>query len=80
MIDHLESDKHAQLDHRLQSLRVLVLDEADRLLDMGFRPSLETIFKYLPAAGRKQTLLFSATLPDGVMDIVKKTLRPGYQV
>lgn len=76
LIDHLENGQ-AKLHDRLQSLRVLVLDEADRLLDMGFLPSLKTIFSHLPVA--RQTLLFSATLPAEVMGIVKQTLRAPYE-
>ena len=44
----------------LAAIRILVLDEADRMLDMGFRPQVEQILRLLPA--RRQTMLFSATL------------------
>jgi superfamily II DNA/RNA helicase len=44
----------------LSSIRILVLDEADRMLDMGFKPQVEKILRLLPA--KRQTMLFSATL------------------
>ena len=56
LVDHLQRRTAS-----LQTVRVLVLDEADRMLDMGFRPQLERILRALPQA--RQTLLFSATLP-----------------
>jgi superfamily II DNA/RNA helicase len=66
-IDHLE---RGRID--LSRLQMLVLDEADRMLDMGFMPDVERICEALPAD--RQTLLFSATL-DGIMDIGKRFLR-----
>ncbi len=66
-IDHLE---RGRID--LSRLQMLVLDEADRMLDMGFMPDVERICAALPA--ERQTLLFSATL-DGIMDIGKRFLR-----
>ena len=61
------------IDRRLVSLRdirVLVLDEADRMLDMGFRPQVDRILRDVPE--NRQTLLFSATLEGAVMDLARR--------
>jgi ATP-dependent RNA helicase RhlE len=65
LIDHLD-----QGTVHLASIRVLVLDEADRMLDMGFLPPLRRILTELPA--ERQTLLFSATLPSEVTRLAKE--------
>ena len=69
LIDHLENEG---LRERMSNLRVLVLDEADQLLEMGFRPSIEKILSYLPR--NRQTLLFSATVPDAVKQIAANAM------
>jgi len=55
---------------RLDSIRFAVLDEADRMLDMGFVDDMKTILWAMPE--ERQTLLFSATMPSTVMDLVNK--------
>lgn len=62
LLDHLNRET-VQLD----ALQTLVLDEADRMLDMGFMPDIETIIDYAPI--NRQTLLFSATWPDEIARI-----------
>jgi ATP-dependent RNA helicase DbpA len=51
----------------VQSVKMVVVDEADTMLDMGFSEEVESIFDYLPR--KRQTLLFSATYPDGIANI-----------
>ncbi|MBE6888038.1 MAG: DEAD/DEAH box helicase [Ruminococcaceae bacterium] len=53
---------------KLQDLRMIVLDEADEMLNMGFREDIETILKAVPQ--ERQTVLFSATMPKEILDIV----------
>ena len=55
------------------SLRVVVLDEADRMLDMGFIDDISTILFF--AKNRKQTLLFSATMPYEVINLSRKYMK-----
>ncbi len=67
LLDHFERG-HAPL----RSLDVLVLDEADRMLDIGFLPDIRRVLRHIPA--RRQTLLFSATLPPEIVTLSKEML------
>ncbi len=58
---------------RMETVRTVVLDEADRMLDMGFVDDMKTILWAMP--DDRQTLLFSATMPDSVRDIANKFQR-----
>ena len=62
-------------------LSALVFDEADRLLDQGFWPEIQEIMRLLPTPQEKdrQTLMFSATVPQEVVGLVRSTLKPGFQ-
>ncbi|WP_432649665.1 DEAD/DEAH box helicase [Huintestinicola sp.] len=55
---------------RLENLRTIILDEADEMLNMGFREDIETILQYVPE--ERQTVLFSATMPPPIMAITKQ--------
>ena len=55
---------------KLENLRTIVLDEADEMLNMGFREDIETILSFVPK--ERQTVLFSATMPPPIMAITKE--------
>eukprot|EP00983_Pelagomonas_calceolata_P119991 1160658-Pelagomonas_calceolata.AAC.4 len=59
----------------MRELRVLVCDEADNLLDMGFKPTIVKILQNLPPKDQRQALLFSATFPADVKDLAKFALK-----
>ena len=63
---------------RLDNVKIVVLDEADQMLDIGFRPAVETILRVIPDG--RQTLLLSATMPAGVLELADKYLKDPVQV
>jgi ATP-dependent RNA helicase RhlE len=68
LLDHVQSKTV-----NLQQVGILVLDEADRMLDMGFMPDIKRILSLIPA--KRQTLLFSATFSDEIRRLAKEILR-----
>ena len=68
LIDHLE---HKSVS--LSQVGILVLDEADRMLDMGFAPQLKQILNHVPK--ERQTLLFSATMPPAIVQIASNYMK-----
>ena len=67
LLDHLKHP-YAKLDH----IEHLVLDEADRMLDMGFLPDIRRLLRHLPR--KRQTLFFSATMPDPIVVLTREML------
>jgi ATP-dependent RNA helicase RhlE len=68
LLDHLQYDYV-----RFDAIEVLVLDEADRMLDMGFLPDIRRVLKHVPQ--KRQTLFFSATMPTAIAGLAREMLR-----
>lgn len=73
LVDHLQRGAASLL-----ATEILVLDEVDRMLDMGFAPQLNAILRCLPKT--RQTLLFSATVPEDILKLAAKFLRDPVKV
>lgn len=78
-INDLLSDQSTGMS--MENIEAFVLDEADRLLDIGFAPAIEDIQSYMPSreVRPRQTLMFSATVPKEVVGLVRKTMRPDFK-
>ncbi len=73
LLDHME-----QKTLRLDAVKVLILDEADRMLDMGFAPQINRILAEVPK--ERQTMLFSATMPEQITKIAVKHMKTPLRV
>src|SRR3990167_4034288 len=65
VMDHLD-----RRTLKLDNVKIVILDEADEMLDMGILEDIEFILKKIP--GQRQTILFSATMPQAILDLAKK--------
>ncbi|KAJ3145523.1 hypothetical protein HDU89_007019 [Geranomyces variabilis] len=74
LLDMLENEPDFR--RKIQGLQTLIFDEADQLLEMGFRDAIDAIVAKLPA--KRQTFMFSATLSPQIQAIARKTLQPDY--
>ncbi len=73
IIDHLKSKRL-----HLRNVGVLVLDEADRMLDMGFAPQIKQVLEHVPK--ERQTMLFSATMPSAIVKIASQYMKSPVRV
>lgn len=71
-------DLHQRGKIMLHDIKIFVLDEADRMLDMGFMPDIEQLVKILPK--NRQTLLFSATMPDEIRKLAQNLLKTPVEI
>lgn len=74
LLDHLEQRRLS-----LRSVDTFILDEADRMLDMGFLPDIRRLIRYL-GEGERQTLMFSATFPDAIANLASRLMKDPVRV
>jgi len=65
VMDHLD-----RRTLKMEGVKIIILDEADEMLDMGFRENIETIMRKIPQ--QRQTIFFSATMPKAILDLTKR--------
>lgn len=73
LLDHLQNTK----GFVYKNLKALIIDEADRILEIGFEDEMKQIVKILPSKDERQTMLFSATQTTKVEDLARISLKPG---
>lgn len=82
LLDHLQSTrlngKQSFGRDVMSKTPLVILDETDRLLDMGFRREISKILGYMPRSTHRQTLLFSATIPPDLKAIMAQNMKPDY--
>ncbi|BGP35017.1 hypothetical protein JCM10296v2_006847 [Rhodotorula toruloides] len=76
-VDLLQSE--SSIGRPVSTARLLILDEADTLLDMGFADDINTISKMLPPVEQRQTFLFSATVSSNIRQIARKSLKRDHE-
>lgn len=74
--DHIDNTPNFKT--KMATVKSFILDEADQLLDMGFKPAIDKISQTLSAPSKRHTLLFSATVAPAIQTIASQTLRQGY--
>ena len=81
LMDHLQGTKvrgRKFSDDIMSNVDILVLDEVDRLVDLGMRREIQKILSYLPRKEKRQTMLFSATIPKELKRIMKDSMKDDF--
>ncbi|KAL3800844.1 hypothetical protein HJC23_001681 [Cyclotella cryptica] len=81
LLEHLQDTRvrgRKFSDDIIAKTDILVLDEIDRLLDMGFRKDIQRIISYMPRKDKRQTMLFSATIPRVLKGVIRDSLHDNF--